>query len=358
MIEVAHLLEMNQIAQRISSSANSLQWFTSESNSVQPAEMVLRQLARASLDFSEVPLSDWLVSPEMEESQLKQCLGKHPGDGLAQQMFPREWRMALSQRTEWSNHYCMSVLFVLLRARARQEENPKIAFSKYQRDPNWQTRWTLILLNALRQCRKRQYSYRIANLLGCEWIDDPEIRVARLVFAAILTRQPLDVRSLKHSHLDDLLFQEIESYLFLLLDREAVPLEQSHLMNIPLFLARISHSHLQSALDREERERMTKWESLRQKVISALAALIEDINEWLATKGRVIDGFHETYRKFVDKTSRDIQGTLEIAYAAELTVVGGYWKTMRFLLFCSGNELDDYFRIPSQKYRVFCSASR
>jgi hypothetical protein len=164
----------------------------------------------------------------MVESELKEVLGEHPGDVLAQRIFPHEYRIAISERTEWEHHYHMSILFVLLRGRSQQEENPEIGFSNDRQNRNWQMRWRSMRLDLTLERGKRRYGYRIANLLGCEWVNDREIGVARLVFDAILALDSHIGHSLRRTHFDDLLFCEIGSYLSNLLGIEVVPLQQSY----------------------------------------------------------------------------------------------------------------------------------
>jgi hypothetical protein len=209
MIEAAHLLGMDQIGQRIRGSAKPSQWFTLHSFSLEPAETVRRQLAKASLDFGEIVLSDWLVSPELEQSELKDALGRHSGDALAERGFPNEYRTALSEKSQWDEHYRLSILFVLLRGRSRQEENPGTLDARNQRNLDWQKRWRSMLLKPTLERGNGQYGYRIANLLGCEWVDDPETRVARLVFDGILALESRIGSFLRRARLDDLLFCEI-----------------------------------------------------------------------------------------------------------------------------------------------------
>jgi hypothetical protein len=126
------------------------------------------------LKFSELCQSynspQWLISPDANDCDIKEVLRFRLREGLTLQKFLMEFRSAFNeQRRLWENGHCLSVLFILLRGRAIQEEQ-----ITYISKSSWKSRWTSILLSVpAAKLRRKPFGYRVALLLGCELVNDP-----------------------------------------------------------------------------------------------------------------------------------------------------------------------------------------
>jgi hypothetical protein len=146
----------------------------------------IRSYSEFALRRSEIPIAHSLTVLGAKQSEIAWRLVSALKQ-INEEDDPTTIRRLINEKC--SGHHRMSILFVLLRARSRQEESPTARYSICQQTSRWQSRMRSMLLDVNLHREKRRYSYRIANLLGCELIDDPEAHIARLAFDQILASE-------------------------------------------------------------------------------------------------------------------------------------------------------------------------
>jgi MoxR-like ATPase len=196
-------------------------------------------------------------------SVLKQNLSAHPGVGIVRHLFPAEFERAVTDQGLWKTRHQLSILLVLLHARAmREEESP---------DNGWSAslagRWRLAILKLPRD---KPRSYRIVNLLGHDIIDDTEARMSRLLVKHILDMPDPVAQFIARTHLDDALLQVMTEYGKHLVELEHVPLTKTPFGNLGFFFWELLRDHCNRELEKT-------CLSFR----SSLVSLEDDILKWI-----------------------------------------------------------------------------
>jgi MoxR-like ATPase len=385
----AGLLGLPEARDRISKAADSSQWFSS----LRSEENPLRQLWDMSNGFGRFENPEWLISPEADPLELKRVLGLRPGEGLVQKKFPNEFRQAVNEKGAWDTQGRLSILFILLRARAFQEERTE------PRSQSWKDRWHSELLSPDLDREHRPFGYRVANLLGCDLVEDSEARVAGLLFDVILSYENrrvgvdghrgqwppdpgrayrgagvgnLDRRAggdsqqvsavLQKNKLDVFLFSEMRRYLKLLLDQEAVPLQDSPLIDLSGFFARTVYAHFKRLFQIDEKKCTTQYEPFCQEFRSSFSGLVADIKKWLTRQGkeRNLPAFTARVKTLQAQIDSGIEGAVDLAKQARFVMVGGVigWRKRRLELLATDDTLDDYFARSGDRCTQFLNASK
>ncbi|KAA6391797.1 MAG: hypothetical protein EZS28_012676 [Streblomastix strix] len=150
----------------------------------------------------------------------------------------------------------------------------------------------------LKKERNKPFGYRIANLLGCNLIEDNEAQIARSVINTILHISNTSQNILDDFGLDKPIFLSIKEYVERLLVEEIVPLETTPLIDI------------QTAL-----------------------AFGNQIAQWIVDAGQ----------KLIIKAQNSFNDAIEVAKMIKLERSGLFFYSLRLRCLCEDNRLDGYF---------------
>jgi hypothetical protein len=250
-----------------------------------------------------------------------------PGQVIVQHLFPAHFQLAVDARDEWLKHRRLSILYILLRARAVQEESAT-------RSESLADRWRCTVLSLER--RQMPFGYRVVNFLGYDAVDDREAYVARMIFNAILDVSPPVVDFLRKSYLLEVLFAEMKSYAGQLLEQEHVQLGGTPLGSLATFFACLILIHCREKVMLEDRD-----SHVQKALANALTKLASDIQGWTSLKNGqsdtswISDMFQEANSGFrgafatAQKVQNAIEAPKELRIKGAIDLDDGYFSRQR-----------------------------
>ncbi|KAA6381216.1 MAG: hypothetical protein EZS28_023257, partial [Streblomastix strix] len=328
-------------------------------------DQILRRLVKISEEIKQQQFQPkWLIDPDSDIETLKLELSKNPGQGIAYQKYPTEYKQALIAKNEWENKRRLPILFILLGIFARNEEMQQ-EYQINNHNFSWEDRFHSILLQLDR--KNQPFEYRIALLLGCELIKDIETQIARSVISTILRNSNPSRKILEQSGLDNPILLSIKKYVEKLLEIEKVPLETTPLIDLHTAFVYLILKELEEGKKKEQIELEEKNNRNRNLFIVALQDLIIDIQKWLIQKEREKNNkskkqsnsnpikkeedliektqwIKDAGQKIIEKAQNSYEDALEVARMIKLER-SGYFSTGPFRLYCicKDDKLDEYF---------------
>ncbi|KAA6403970.1 MAG: hypothetical protein EZS28_000496, partial [Streblomastix strix] len=323
---------------------------------------ILRRLLRISEEIKQQQFyTEWLLDPDSDIKTLKRELCNNPGQGIAYQKNPAEYKQALVTKNEWENKKRLSVHYILLLAFANQSQTPKPQNQYHQ---TWEDKFHSMLLQLDR--RNKPFGYRIANLLECNLIEDNEAQIARSVITIILHISNISRSILDDFGLDKLILISIQEYVERLFEDEKVPLETTPLIDLRTSLVCLVLKKFENVNKKVQIEQNQRNSRNRNFLITALQDLIVDIQMWILKYSTKQDAYTGTLsnplqkmdkeetkktqwirdagQKLIDKAQNNMHDALEVAKMIKLERSGiFYYKPPRLLCICEDDRLDGYF---------------
>jgi hypothetical protein len=90
----------------------------------------------------------------------------------------------------------------------------------------------------------KPFGFRVAILLECDLIDDLDSVISRKIFNYLIALPTDFQQTLNHTHLQKYLFDEMENYLKLILEKEHPPIQSTSLLDVSTFFRIICLSML------------------------------------------------------------------------------------------------------------------